>query len=86
MNAFDQLKNLIPSDNEKFVVTDNGEPRFVVVPWREFEAMRGNASLRVRFAEVADEVLDVPVFAPVRRIFAQLAVDTEKIRLEDLPV
>lgn len=82
----DNLKNLIPPNNEKFVIAEGGEPRFVVVPWAEFEAMRGNMSLRVRFAEVADEVLDAPVFVPMRRSFASLAVDTAKIRLEDLPV
>lgn len=69
-------------------MVENGEPRFVVMPWREFEVMRrGDVSHpRIRFAEVADEVLDVPAYAPVRRSFAKLAVDTEKIRLEDLPV
>ncbi|MDO8600720.1 MAG: hypothetical protein Q7R73_03870 [bacterium] len=83
---FDQLKNLIPSENEKFVIAEGGEPRYVVMSWREFEMMRGGLRSRVHFAEVADEVLDVPMFAPYRRAFAQLAVDAEKIRLEDLPV
>lgn len=82
----DNFKNLIPSENEKFVIAEGGEPRFVMVPWREFEAMRGNFYPRVRFAEVVDEVLDVPAYAPVHRSFAKLAVDIKKIRLEDLPV
>lgn len=86
MNTFDQLKNLIPSNNEKFVIAEGGEPRFVVMPWREFELMRLGARERIRFAEVADEVLDAPVFALARRKFSELAVDTEKIRLEDLPI
>jgi hypothetical protein len=97
MNTFDQFKNLIPNDSEKFVLMENGEPacacsradrpRYVVMPWREFEMMRGgNTRARICFAEVADEILDVPMFAPVRGGFAPLAVETEKIRLEDLPI
>lgn len=77
---------VIPSDNEKLVVTDNGEPRFVVMPWREFEMMRLGARERICFAEVVKDALDVPIFALARRKFSELAVDTAKIRLEDLPV
>jgi hypothetical protein len=83
----DHFKNLILSGSEPSVIVENGEPRFVVMPWREFEMMRGgNTRARICFAEVADEILDVPMFAPVRGGFAPLAVETEKIRLEDLPI
>lgn len=95
----DYFKNLILSGGEPHILVENGEPRFVVMPWREFELMRGSDANRRRahFAEVVDDDIDFPLRVPLRRSlaplemksltgFAPIGVDTAKIRLEDLPV
>lgn len=78
---FKELKQFFSSNNDKIVIVEDGEPRYVILPYAKYQALQKDES-----GSIVEEQLDTrprPYFSEVNSEIEK--VRSEEIRLEDLP-